>query len=101
MLLEGARSAMQTEQALAALERFPGLSADLPPDFVPNKEPKLDAESLEPQAWASVAQRSATVRRSAPMPPKRSGTMTPSNLSRRKAAKVWVGKAPSRSTMID
>jgi UTP--glucose-1-phosphate uridylyltransferase len=39
------------EDSLAALERHPGISADLPPDFVQNKEPKLDAESLEPIEW--------------------------------------------------
>jgi UTP--glucose-1-phosphate uridylyltransferase len=39
------------EDSLAALERYPGISADLPPDFVQNKEPKLDAETLAPIEW--------------------------------------------------
>jgi UTP--glucose-1-phosphate uridylyltransferase len=40
------------EDSLAALARYPGLSADLPPDFVQNKEPKLEVDDLEPIEWA-------------------------------------------------
>src|SRR3954447_19503782 len=37
--------------SLAALERHPGLSADLPADFVQSKEPKVLAEDLMPASW--------------------------------------------------
>jgi UTP--glucose-1-phosphate uridylyltransferase len=41
-----------TRQAtLAALQRHPGLAADVPPDFLQSREPKLDPETLEPVAW--------------------------------------------------
>jgi UTP--glucose-1-phosphate uridylyltransferase len=36
---------------LAALERYPDLAADVPPDFVQGKVPKLDAGSLAPVDW--------------------------------------------------
>jgi UTP--glucose-1-phosphate uridylyltransferase len=39
------------EESLAALERYPELAADLPPDFVQNKVPKLRAEDLRPVSW--------------------------------------------------
>ena len=39
------------EDSLAVLERYPDLEGDLPADFVQNKEPKLDAESLDPVEW--------------------------------------------------
>jgi UTP--glucose-1-phosphate uridylyltransferase len=39
------------EDSLAALERHPELSADLPPDFVQSKEPKVLAEDLMPASW--------------------------------------------------
>ena len=39
------------EDSLAVLERYPDLPGDLPPDFVQNKEPKLDAETLDPVEW--------------------------------------------------
>jgi UTP--glucose-1-phosphate uridylyltransferase len=37
--------------SLAALERYPDLSAGLPADFVQNKVPKITAEGLEPVSW--------------------------------------------------
>ncbi len=40
-------------ESLAVLERYPELAGDLPLDFVQNKEPKLDAETLDPVAWAA------------------------------------------------
>jgi UTP--glucose-1-phosphate uridylyltransferase len=39
------------EDSLAALERYPELELDLPPDFVQGKVPKLLAEGLEPVEW--------------------------------------------------
>lgn len=39
------------EGSLAALERHPGLEADVPPDFVQGREPKLRADTLEPVSW--------------------------------------------------
>jgi UTP--glucose-1-phosphate uridylyltransferase len=40
------------EDSLAALERYPGLSADLPPDFVQNKVPKIrDDDERLPVQW--------------------------------------------------
>jgi UTP--glucose-1-phosphate uridylyltransferase len=39
------------EDSLAALERHPGLSADLPADFLQSKEPKVLAEDLMPASW--------------------------------------------------
>ena len=39
------------EDSLAVLERYPDLEGDVPADFVQNKEPKLDAETLEPVEW--------------------------------------------------
>ncbi len=40
------------EDTLATLERYPDLAVDgLPLDFLQNREPKLDAETLEPIAW--------------------------------------------------
>jgi UTP--glucose-1-phosphate uridylyltransferase len=39
------------DDSLAALARHPGLSADLPADFVQSKEPKLLAEDLMPARW--------------------------------------------------
>jgi UTP--glucose-1-phosphate uridylyltransferase len=37
--------------SLAALERHPGLSADLPADFLQSKEPKVLAADLMPASW--------------------------------------------------
>src|SRR4051794_4438801 len=37
--------------SLAALERYPGLSADLPPDFVQGRVPKIRADDLRPATW--------------------------------------------------
>ena len=37
--------------SLAALERYPGLKADVPLDFVQGKVPKLRADDLEPAEW--------------------------------------------------
>jgi UTP--glucose-1-phosphate uridylyltransferase len=37
--------------SLAALERYPGLSADLPADFLQSMEPKLLASDLTPVSW--------------------------------------------------
>ena len=39
------------EESLEALERYRDLPADVPSDFVQNKEPKLDVESLTPVSW--------------------------------------------------
>src|SRR4051812_43627300 len=39
------------DDSLAALERYPGLAADVPLDFVQGKVPKLDADDLEPLSW--------------------------------------------------
>jgi len=39
------------DESLAVIERYPDLQGDLPLDFVQNKEPKLDAESLDPVEW--------------------------------------------------
>jgi UTP--glucose-1-phosphate uridylyltransferase len=39
------------EDSLAALERYPDLSAGLPADFVQNKVPKITEDGLEPVEW--------------------------------------------------
>ncbi len=39
------------EDSLAVLEGYHELQGDLPLDFVQNKEPKLDAETLDPVTW--------------------------------------------------
>ena len=39
------------DDSLAALERHPGLSSDLPADFLQSKEPKLLADDLMPASW--------------------------------------------------
>src|SRR5205814_5249196 len=39
------------EDSLAALERYPGLPADVPLDFVQDKVPKLRAGDLAPVEW--------------------------------------------------
>jgi UTP--glucose-1-phosphate uridylyltransferase len=39
------------EPSLEVLERYPSLGADVPADFVQNKEPKLDARTLRPVSW--------------------------------------------------
>jgi UTP--glucose-1-phosphate uridylyltransferase len=39
------------DESLAALERYPDLRADVPADFVQNKEPKLRVEDLFPVEW--------------------------------------------------
>lgn len=39
------------DDSLEALSRYDDLSAGLPPDFVQNKVPKIDQESLEPVSW--------------------------------------------------
>src|SRR3954451_15381031 len=39
------------DDSLAALERHPGLSADLPADFLQSKEPKVLVDDLEPASW--------------------------------------------------
>jgi UTP--glucose-1-phosphate uridylyltransferase len=39
------------DDSLAALERHPGLSADLPADFVQNKVPKIREDDLAPVSW--------------------------------------------------
>jgi UTP--glucose-1-phosphate uridylyltransferase len=39
------------EDSLEALERHPGLSADLPADFLQSKEPKVLAADLMPASW--------------------------------------------------
>src|SRR4029079_7036553 len=40
--------------SLEALARHAGLAADVPPDFVQNKEPKLAAQSLRPVSWPAA-----------------------------------------------
>ncbi|WP_353511066.1 UTP--glucose-1-phosphate uridylyltransferase, partial [Intrasporangium sp.] len=40
------------EDTLAALARYPELEADVPLDFLQNKEPKLRADDLTPVQWA-------------------------------------------------
>lgn len=37
--------------SLAVLSRYPSLRADVPADFVQNKEPKLRADTLRPVSW--------------------------------------------------
>jgi UTP--glucose-1-phosphate uridylyltransferase len=39
------------EDSLAALEAHPGTSADLPPDFLQSKEPKIRVDDLMPVEW--------------------------------------------------
>ncbi|MGE5635811.1 MAG: UTP--glucose-1-phosphate uridylyltransferase [Nocardioidaceae bacterium] len=39
------------DDTLAALERYPDLESDLPPDFLQNREPKLRTDDLRPVAW--------------------------------------------------
>ncbi len=39
------------DDSLALLEQYLDLAADVPPDFVQHKEPKLLADSLEPASW--------------------------------------------------
>jgi UTP--glucose-1-phosphate uridylyltransferase len=39
------------DATLSALERYEDLPADVPPDFLQNMEPKLDADSLAPVEW--------------------------------------------------
>jgi UTP--glucose-1-phosphate uridylyltransferase len=39
------------EDSLAALERHPDIASDVPPDFLQNKVPKIEAEGLEPVSW--------------------------------------------------
>jgi UTP--glucose-1-phosphate uridylyltransferase len=39
------------DDTLAALERYPDLEADVPVEFLQNKEPKLLAEDLTPAEW--------------------------------------------------
>src|SRR3954465_6645182 len=39
------------DDSLAALERHPGLSADLPADFLQSKEPKVLVDDLMPASW--------------------------------------------------
>jgi UTP--glucose-1-phosphate uridylyltransferase len=39
------------EDSLAALRAHPGLEADVPPDFVQNKEPKILVDGLQPAEW--------------------------------------------------
>jgi UTP--glucose-1-phosphate uridylyltransferase len=39
------------DDSLAALERYPDLSAGLPADFVQNKVPKITEDGLEPVEW--------------------------------------------------
>ena len=40
------------DDSLELLEAYPDLQGGLPLDFVQNKEPKLDADSLEPVSWS-------------------------------------------------
>jgi UTP--glucose-1-phosphate uridylyltransferase len=40
------------DDSLAALERYPELSGELPADFVQGRVPKIDADTLRPAAWA-------------------------------------------------
>jgi UTP--glucose-1-phosphate uridylyltransferase len=42
------------EDSLRALERYPELPADVPPDFVQNKEPKLLVDDLTPVSWPAA-----------------------------------------------
>jgi UTP--glucose-1-phosphate uridylyltransferase len=39
------------DDSLAALEGYPELSGELPPDFVQGRVPKIDAETLRPASW--------------------------------------------------
>ena len=39
------------EASLTALARHPGLAADVPPDFVQHREPRLRADDLRPVRW--------------------------------------------------
>jgi UTP--glucose-1-phosphate uridylyltransferase len=39
------------DDSLAALERHPGISGDLPPDFVQGRVPKIRAHDLRPVEW--------------------------------------------------
>ena len=39
------------EASLAALDRHAGIGADVPPDFLQSREPKLLADTLEPVRW--------------------------------------------------
>jgi UTP--glucose-1-phosphate uridylyltransferase len=39
------------DDSLAALERYPGLSADLPADLVQGRVPKIRADDLDPVEW--------------------------------------------------
>jgi UTP--glucose-1-phosphate uridylyltransferase len=39
------------DDSLAALERHPEIAADVPADFVQNKEPKILVDSLQPAEW--------------------------------------------------
>src|SRR4051794_17503946 len=39
------------DDSLAALDRYPGLSADLPPDFVQGRVPKIAQDGLIPVSW--------------------------------------------------
>ncbi|MDP9134014.1 MAG: UTP--glucose-1-phosphate uridylyltransferase [Actinomycetota bacterium] len=39
------------EASLAALDRHPGIGADVPPDFLQSREPKLLADTREPVRW--------------------------------------------------
>jgi UTP--glucose-1-phosphate uridylyltransferase len=39
------------DDSLALLERHPEIAADVPPDFVQHKEPKLLVDGLEPAEW--------------------------------------------------
>ena len=39
------------DESLAALESHPDLPADVPPDFVQNKEPKIRVDDLQPVEW--------------------------------------------------
>jgi UTP--glucose-1-phosphate uridylyltransferase len=39
------------DDTLRALERYPELAADVPPDFVQGKVPKIGADDLEPVSW--------------------------------------------------
>jgi len=41
------------QPSLEVLSRYPELAADVPADFVQNKEPKLEAQSLRPVSWPS------------------------------------------------
>jgi UTP--glucose-1-phosphate uridylyltransferase len=39
------------EDSLAALARYPDLPADVPPDFLQHREPRIRADDLTPVAW--------------------------------------------------